>query len=1069
MTQPDPTRTLTHRLDRTSIRRKLTLIILVTCAVSILVACAALAVYDVFAFRNAMESQLMSTAGIAGSNSTAALAFSDARAARETLSSLRSEPHIVQACIYDANGIALAKYARFGSDPDFTPPLVQTSGVEFTMRQATLFEPIWLSGERIGTIYLKSDLGELYARARRFLDIVVLVMAATLVIAYILAAWLQGLISKPVLELARTASAVSAAKDYSLRAAKISGDEIGELADQFNEMLSQIQARDSKLQAARQQLEIRVEARTRELRSEVAERKEAERQLEERTTFLNSVIDNSPVGIVAIGPDSRIQMCNPAFEKLFQVNGERIRSLNLREVVGNKELDQELEANKEAIWRGQATHVVSKRARADGALVDVEAWAVPLFINGKMTGAVLLYQDITERKRAERTLVMAKEAAEAASRAKSEFLANMSHEIRTPMNGIIGMTELTLDTQLNPEQREYLVMVRSSAESLLTLINDILDFSKIEAGKMEVESADFDFGRNLGETLRTLAYRAHGKGLELAWRVGPGIPERLKGDVGRLRQVIVNLLGNALKFTEHGEVVLDVEKEAGDERGILLHFRVRDTGIGIPKEKQEMIFEAFTQGDSSSTRKYGGTGLGLAISARLVALLGGRIWVESEVGHGSVFHFTARFEQANSAGKPVAPHDPELLRDVPVLIVDDNQTNRLILKEMLASWGMRTEVAPDGKTALRLLISASQFGSPFRLVITDMQMPEMDGLSLCEKIRGSTLFGDVAILLLSSSLRHGEADRCRELRVASYLAKPVQPSELLDRILTALAKRLEIEEPPDGARKPIEETKLKMRILLAEDNSVNRKLAVALLQKQGHEVIVAENGQEALDILELERVDLVLMDIQMPVMDGLEATHAIRLKEQSTGAHLPIIALTAHAMTGDRERCLAAGADEYVAKPIRLAELSAAMERVKAPVSGWRSDQSVRSTVEDASSASRIDLAIALERVEGDRELLEEIARLFAEESVALLGEIRRARASEDIRELQRLAHTLKGAALNVAALKVAETALALETQARSGSMGNAGDLIEHLAQEVDLVLPEIDALCRKVAPSDKP
>jgi len=1069
MTQLKTTRIVTRRLDRSSIRRKLTLIILATCAVSILVACVALAIYDTFAFRSAMESQLMSTAGIAGSNSTAALTFSDAGAAREVLGSLRSEPHIVQACIYDANGTALPKYARFDSDPDFAPPPVKAAGVEFTARQATLFEPIRFSGEQIGTIYLKSDLGELYARAKRFLDIVVLVMAGTFVIAYILAAWLQRLISRPVLELARTASAVSTAKDYSLRASKISEDEIGELADQFNEMLAQIQARDSELQAARQQLELRVEERTRELRNEVAERKEAERQLEERTTFLNSVIENSPVGIVAVGPDSKIQMCNPAFEKLFQVRKEGIRSLSLRQVVGNMELEQELDANKEAIWRGEATHVVSKRARTDGTLVDVEAWAVPLFIEGKMTGAVLLYQDITERKRAEKALVTAKEAAEAASRAKSEFLANMSHEIRTPMNGIIGMTELALDTHLSAEQREYLVMVRGSAESLLTLINDILDFSKIEAGKMEVDLIDFDFGRSLGETLRTLAYRAYGKGLELAWRVGPGIPERLRGDVGRLRQVIVNLLGNALKFTEHGEVVLDVEKEAEDKEGILLHFRVRDTGIGIPAEKQQMIFEAFTQGDSSSTRKYGGTGLGLAISAQLVALMGGKIWVESEVGHGSVFHFTARFHHADSEGKPMAPFDPELLRDVPVLVVDDNQTNRLILKEMLASWGMRPDVAADGKTALRSLNNACHFGSPFRLVITDMQMPEMDGLSLCEKIRQNKRFGDVAILLLSSSLRQGEAARCRELRVGSYLAKPVQPSELLDRVLTALARHPLPADQPPGAQGPVEERKQKMRILLAEDNSVNRKLAVTLLQKRGHEVMVAENGQEVLDVLELERVDLVLMDVQMPVMDGLEAIRAIRMKEQSTGAHLPIIALTAHAMKGDRERCLAAGADEYVAKPIRLAELSAAMEKVKAPAPLQPADQLIQGAVRETSPASRLDLAVALERVEGDRELLEEIARLFADESLVLLGEIRRARASEDIRELQRLAHTLKGAALNVAALKVAEIALALETQARSGSMGNADDLIEHLVREVELVLPEIDALCRKVAKSTKP
>ncbi len=1049
-----------HTPRNASIGQKLTFVILVTCGVSILMACTALAVYDAVAFRTAVASQLTSTAGIAGSNSTAALTFSDARAARETLNSLRSEPHIVEACIYKPDGTVLAKYARLDSDPDFTPPARRSMGIEFNPREVTLFQPIWLAGEEIGTIYLKSDLGELYARAGRFAEIVLIVMLATFVTAFLLAARLQLVISKPVLELARTASAVSKRKDYSLRATKSSEDEIGDLADRFNEMLGQIQIRDSDLQAARQQLEARVEERTRELRNEVAERKEAERQLEERTLFLNSVIENSPVGIVAVGPDAAIEMCNPAFESLFQVRQKEILSRRLREVVGAKQLDEEIEANHRTIWSGQATHIVSQRARNDGKMVDVEAWAVPLITNGTMTGAVLLYQDITERKRAERALVAAKDAAEAASRAKSEFLANMSHEIRTPMNGIIGMTELALDTGLTAEQREYLSMVKSSANSLLTLINDILDFSKIEAGKLEIDMVDFPFKQSLGETLKTLAFRAHGKGLELAWRVGPGIPERLKGDVSRLRQVVVNLLGNALKFTEQGEVVLDVEKEREDEDGIVLHFRVRDTGIGIPEQKQKMIFEAFTQADGSSTRKYGGTGLGLAITARLVELMGGRIWVESEVGHGSVFHFTCRFEFAD-AGQPAAALDPELIHGLPVLVVDDNQTNRLILKEMLAAWGMRPDVAADGKSALQSLSNAYQYGSPFRLVITDMQMPEMDGISLCEKIRKSARFGDVPILLLSSSLRQGEATRCRELAISGYLAKPVQPSELLDAILAALSKTMVRQQPQPETHDSPQEKGSKMKILLAEDNAVNRKLAVTLLRKRGYDVVVAENGRETLDVLEREKVDLVLMDVQMPVMDGFEAIHAIRTKEQSTGAHLPIIALTAHAMKGDRERCLAAGADEYVTKPIRLPELLSAIEHAGSPSAPA---PPVPLPAAPAAATGRLDLAVALERVEGDRDLLEEIARLFADECPGLMASIRQARGADDVRLLQRLAHTLKGAALNVAAVKVSEAALALETQARSGAMGNADELIERLAKEVELVLPEIDALCRKVA-----
>ncbi|HXO89052.1 MAG TPA: response regulator [Candidatus Acidoferrales bacterium] len=1055
-----------HTRRRVSIGQKLTRIILVTCGVTILMAGTALAVYDAVAFRAQMASELESTAGIAGSNSTAALTFSDARAASETLSSLRAEPHIVEACIYATDGTVLAKYARADADAKFTPPLRRSSGIEFTLNKASLFQPISLHGEEVGTIYLQSDLGELYAGVRRFAEIVFIVMLASFVTAFLLASRLQRVISEPVLELARTASAVSSIKDYSLRASKSSEDEIGDLADRFNEMLSQIQARDSDLQVAHRELEARVDERTSELRIEVSDRKRAQSELEERKTFLNSVIENSPVGIVATGLDGGVQMCNPAFERVFRVRQADILTRSLQDILGSKQLDEEIAANQLAISSGQATHIVSQRARSDGTLVDVEAFAVPLITAGTMTGAVLLYQDITERKLAERTLVAAKEAAEAASRAKSEFLANMSHEIRTPMNGVIGMTELALDTNLTPEQREYLGLVKSSANSLLTLLNDILDFSKIEAGKLDIEMIDFSFQQSLGETLKTLAFRAHGKGLELAWRVGPGVPERLRGDITRLRQVLVNLLGNALKFTEQGEVVLDVEKEAVDERGVTLHFRVRDTGIGIPADKQGMIFEAFTQADSTSTRVYGGTGLGLAITARLVGLMGGRLWVESEIGKGSVFHFTMPFEFAETEGEETAPVDPQLLHDLAVLVVDDNQTTRLILTEMLSAWGMKPTAAVDARAALIALGRAQLAGSPVRLVITDMQMPHMNGFELCETIRRSSDFGGVAILVLSSSIGQGEAARCRELGIGGHLAKPIQPSELLDAVLAVVSKSAAPQQAPRTIRSAPQPARKKLRILLAEDNAVNRKLTVGLLEKRGHTVIVAENGRQAINALERENVDLVLMDIQMPVMDGLEAIHAIRAKEQGGPTHLPIVALTAHAMKGDRERCLAAGADDYVTKPIRLEDLLAAMDRATTTHPSAPDPEPTPSPtpVDNVRSGlPGIDLTLALERVEGDRELFDDIAQLFAQECPGLIESIRRAHAAGDLPLLERLAHTLRGAASNVAAMRVTEAALALETQARNGQMGQADESIAKLASEVALVLPEIDALCRKV------
>jgi two-component system, sensor histidine kinase and response regulator len=907
---------------------------------------------------------------------------------------------------------------------------------------------------------LKSDLDELYARTKRFALIFLTVILASFVTAYLLASRLQRVISGPILELARTASAVSLAKDYSLRATKSSEDEIGVLADRFNEMLSQIETRENALQLAHRELEARVEERTRELQNEIAERKQTEWKLIEGKSFLNSVIANSPVGIVATGTDGAVSLCNPAFEKLFQVRQEDILGRPLVDLIANKEFRAELESNQDKVLQGQTTHIVGRRSRSDGSLVDVEGFAVPIFTGGATTGVLILYQDITARKRAEAALWTAKEAAEAASRTKSEFLANMSHEIRTPMNGIIGMTELALETDLNAEQREYLGMVKTSADSLLTLINEILDFSKIEAGKLEIESIDFEFKQSIGETLKTLALRAHVKNLELTWRAGPGVPERLKGDMGRLRQVLVNLVGNAVKFTEQGEVTVDVEKQAEDDSGVLLHFRVRDTGIGIPKEKQEMIFDAFTQADSSSTRNYGGTGLGLAITSRLVELIGGKLWVESELGEGSTFHFTGHFGFAGGDGTARETPDPEILSGVRVLVVDDNETNRKILVEMLSAWGLHPHATDGGRVALEALARAHERGVPFRLVITDMQMPEMDGATLSTEIRRSSNFGEIPIVLLSSSAGHGEAARCRTLAIASYLTKPVQPSELLSALLAALSNPTGVHEPLPPPEGRSEESDPRLKILLAEDNAVNRALATALLEKRGHTVVATENGREALAALQRESFDLILMDVQMPVMDGLEAISAIRKKEQSTRAHLPIIALTAHAMKGDRERCLSAGADEYVAKPIRMSELLAAMNRVRM---GKASPGPAAPPAVAAVASNNLAMAAALERVEGDRELFDELARLFADECPEDMRGIRQALEAGNSRAIEMLAHKIKGAALSLGAPQVSEAAFDLEKQARAGELGNAGQLVENLARQLDLLLPALESFCRQV------
>ena len=662
---------------------------------------------------------------------------------------------------------------------------------------------------------------------------------------------------------------------------------------------------------------------------DISERKRAEQALQEQAQLIRVIIDTMPAGISRIGRDLRYLMVNKRYEERFGKPAQWLLGRHVREVIG-EEAWEISRPNIEKVLRGVPASFVHQLTAPDGAKLWLNVSLVPfLDSEGKSSGYVTHVIDVTAAREAAKELQMAKETADEASRMKSEFLANMSHEIRTPMNGVIGMTDLLLETDLNQEQMEYAQAVKSSAAALLTVINDILDFSKIEASKLDLENVDFQLRESLGNMLRTLAYLASEKGLELASRISPEVPDALVGDPGRLRQVILNLLSNAVKFTETGEVVLSVSCEPGGAHEACLHFEVSDTGIGIPVQKQQKIFAPFFQADASATRSYGGTGLGLTISQRLVEMMGGRIWVESALGRGSAFHFTVRVGLPRGLSARRLPAEPEFLRDLSVLVVDDNATNRRILEEMLTNWGMRPATAASGQEALGMMAEARLSKAPYRLLLLDVGMPEMDGFELVRRIKAGPEHDGAAIMMLTSVDQRGEAARCRELGISAYLIKPVGESSLMDAMLAALGKTLAGPDRSAATLPCAPVCAVSATILLAEDNPINQRVAVRLLEKRGHTVIVAANGRDAVALVAgrgEHPFDLVLMDLQMPEMDGFEATALIRAKERRAGGHLPIIALTAHAMKGDEQRCLGAGMDGYLAKPLRSKDLLAAID-----------------------------------------------------------------------------------------------------------------------------------------------
>lgn len=704
------------------------------------------------------------------------------------------------------------------------------------------------------------------------------------------------------------------------------------------------------------------------------------------------------------------------------------------------------------VWHGE----ICNKAK-DGRLYWVDATIVPLRDDAaRPTMYIAIRTDITERKRISEELQKAKDGAEAANRAKSDFLANMSHEIRTPMNGVIGMTELLLDTPLNSEQQEYLGIVKSSSEALLRVINDILDFSKIEAGKLQIEHIPFNLGRSVSDALKTLALRAHEKGLELVCDMASDVPVAVTGDPGRLRQILVNIIGNSIKFTSAGEVVLRIARASAEHGKNMLHFAVSDTGIGIPQNKLSTIFEAFSQEDSSTTRRYGGTGLGLTICARLCEAMGGRIWVESVQGKGSVFHFTLQLPQDVLANKTATVH--VRLDDVRVLLVDDNAVNRTVVAKSLQTVGASVQQAESGDAALQLLRQAADTQrSLFDLILLDGQMPGLDGYATAQQIHAMPLYEATPMVMLSSAGVKGDAQRARAVGISGYLSKPLARDELLQLLSKVLGQRSDRKEML-VTRHSLKDEQNPLHILLVEDHAVNQKLATTLLQRWGHTVTVAENGKVAVDLVQQQAYDIVLMDMMMPVMDGLDATRNIRALENQT--RVPIIAMTANAMEADRQRCLEAGMDDYISKPIKADDLKQKLLRYST-VPEISSQFGTLSDVPTASAplqgeSTPFNYVNAL--AGADQEMVDIVAAAFVDQWPVDIQKIRTALQANNFQGILHTAHALKGTLSMFGAVPARDIAMRIEGLAGAEDAVAIAPLVETLESEVQQFLLALNA-----------
>ena len=1076
-----------------SINNKLKIITVGISAFALLLICSVLATFEVFQFRNNLKNETRLLAQIIADRSTAALAFSDADVAKETLNALQAKNSITAAVIFDQKGRLFAKYQKSASPLTLKPEAGRIRKAYFSWHCLTVFAPIQLNSEHLGTVVIKSDLGNMYGMIWRYAALIAGLLMAAILAVYFLVGRLQRYITLPILDLYNAAGAIAADMNFSTQVRKYGDDEVGGLVDAFNAMVEQLRQRDQELIAAKNRAEKSAEKarnlaeetrRTNErLEQEIGERKRAYQAMLESEKKYREIFENAQEGIYRAGLDNRFIDANPAMARIlgYASPGELVAAIS--DIGSGLFVDAE---QWESIYATLQTESIIKNFecrlyRKDRSLVwgSIQAQLVrdannnQLYIEG-------LAVDITERKHAEESLKKAyqeleqrveartvelknanielrkaKEAADEASRAKSEFLANMSHEIRTPMNGVISAAEIALSHEMSREIEHYLKIIHSSGNALLGIINDILDFSKIDAGKLHLENHPFRLDETIDHVMAMFSSRTAEKDIELILDMAIHTPVAVIGDALRFQQILSNLMSNAVKFTEsNGIIRIRVTYEKISASGIRIYCAVKDTGIGMTEEQRNLLFTAFTQGDTSTTRKFGGTGLGLCISQQLVELMDGEIRVVSAYGQGSEFSFSVKLSlQPEQPAKELLV--PASLKHLSVLVVDDCQATLEVITDLLKGFGLAVEAATSAMQAVEWLQNQPPARDNFNLIVVDEQMPVMDGFDAAREIR-ETMGQDIPVILMSSFIRTSEFERVQMDDISYRIIKPVTASKLYNAILSTFGKTL----PPKSERRSnmseqLAELKSVLsgkKILLVEDNEMNQEIVIDMLSTVGIEVCVANNGSEAVAVVSAEPVDGVLMDIQMPVMDGFEATKRIRADENLKS--LPVIAMTASALKEDKEKCMAAGMDGFISKPVNMEKILKTLAVHLGPSSGVSDalEKIKPSTLADQEmlipDTDVIDIHQASENLGLDLATIQQTLNRFYQKNIHTVEHLASAARQGDCQRLAAIAHSLKGVSSNIVAGNVYKAAGALEMRCRSveGANGETADINERVS-----------------------